>query len=332
MGNDDSGCTDYALEPANDEFLRLTAKTVAEALPGDLAQAERAAVLRDFSAGGYYNVPLAGVPGTRLIVLDDVFLSASYTTCSGKPDPSPGVAELAWLQHQLDAARQQHERVWVLGHIPPGVNFYASARRMLNACGSGKPQMFLGSERLAEILAANADIVRLALFGHTHSDEIHLLTGEINPADSAHPASEIRDAKRTGPGGVPLKVVASITPVNGNRPTFTLATIDPASAELVDYTVIMASNLTGAAATWSPEYTYSTAYGEKVFDGAALGGLISKFQADPGAKSAASQAYLRNYFPGDASSVIKFAWPQYACSMNHDSASSFAACSCAASK
>jgi sphingomyelin phosphodiesterase acid-like 3 len=131
---------------------------------------------------------------------------------------------------------------------------------------------------------------------------------------------------------VPVKVVASITPVNGNRPTFTLASIDPATAALVDYTVIIASNSTGLAATWSSEYTYSAAYHQPAFDAPALASLITGFQADPAAKSPASQAYLRDYFPGDLSSLLQLAWPQYACSMDHDSGQSFTACACAAAK
>lgn len=332
MGNDDSGCTDYALEPTHDEFLGLTARIIAEAFPTDLIPADRETAIRDFSIGGYYSVPLAAVPHTRLIVLDDVFLSTSYTTCSGGTDPTPATAQLAWLLIQLNVARQRHEHVWVLGHIPPGTNFYATVRRLATSCVSGKPQMFLGSERLAEILAENADIVRLAIFGHTHSDEMHLLTTETAAGDAPHPASGIRNTDRVNSAGVPLKIIASITPVNGNRPTFTLAAVDAATATLVDFTVIMASNLTGVDTSWSPEYTYSAAYGKPAFDAGAVSSLIAGFHADPAAGSAASQAYLRNYFPGDISGVIRLAWPQYTCSMDHDSGQSFTACACAAVK
>jgi len=323
MGNNDSGCTDYQLDPSHDPFLALTAKIVAEALPASLPQADRKTVLADFSAGGYYDVPLAGVAHTRLIVLDDLFLSASYATCSGKPDPAPAAAQLDWLEARLAAARKRNERVWVMGHIPPGVNLYATARKLTNVCAGGKAQMFLGSEKLEEVLAGNADVIHLALFGHTHSDEMRLLLPEANTSDPTL-------ALAPKMAGVPLKVVASITPVNGNRPTFTVASVDPATATLVDYTVIMASNLTGIDTTWAPEYTYSTTYHQPSFDAATVSTLIAGFQADPGAKSATSKSYLHSYFPGDVSAIIQFAWPQYACSMDHDSASAFAACTCAA--
>jgi len=321
MGNNDSGCTDYALDPTHDEFLAQTAKIVAEALP----ESDREAVLRDFAAGGYYSAPLpAPLPHDRILVLDDLFFSGKYVTCAGKPDLAPAAAQLAWLAAELEAARTHNEHVWVMGHIPPGVDLISTARKLTNICAGAKPQMFLGSESLATVLARNSDVIRLALFGHTHSDEMRLITPE--PADSGRAASS------SSPIGVPLKIVASITPINGNRPTFTIASIDPATATLVDYKVIVASNVTGVDATWSPEYTYSTAYGEPAFDSASLVSLIAGFQADPSAQSASSQAYLRNYFPGDLSAVIQLVWPQYACSMNHDSAANFSACACAAAK
>jgi sphingomyelin phosphodiesterase acid-like 3 len=333
LGNNDSGCTDYALQPTQDEFLARTASIVAAALPASLSKAETDAVLHDFAAGGYYSAPLAAIPHTRILVLDDLFSSVNYATCGGGHDPAPAAAELAWLETQLAAARQHKEQVWVMGHIPPGVDLYSTARKLTNVCMGGQPQMFLGSESLAEILARNSDIVRLALFGHTHSDEMRLLTPSRDGLAGTEETPAAPDGKRPPApisGGVPLKIVASITPVNGNRPTFTLATIDPSTATLVDYTVVMASNLTGIDTAWSPEYTYSTSYHRPAFDPASLSTLVTGFQADPTGQTPASQAYLRNYFPGDASSLIKFAWPQYACSLNHDSAADFTGCVCAA--
>jgi sphingomyelin phosphodiesterase acid-like 3 len=318
MGNNDSGCGDYELDATHDAFLGLVAKVVAEALPA----ADRAAVLRDFAAGGNYNIPLAGVVHTRLLVIDDLFFSGRYTPCSGKSDPAPAAAQLAWLTEQLATARQQHEQVWVMGHIPPGVDVYASAKKSGNACTGGKPQMFLASDALAELLARNAGVIRLAIFGHTHADEMRLLTPESDSTMSAAQTAL----------GVPLKGIASITPINGNRPSFTLASIDPVSATLLDYSVFMASNSTGVGTTWSKEYTYSTTYHMQAYDSEALTRLIPALQSDHAVKTAASQAYVSNYFPGTPSTALQFVWPQYACSLDHDSAAGFSACACGATK
>jgi len=317
MGNNDTGCGDYGLDATHDAFLGLIANIVSEALPA----ADRADVLRDFASGGNYTVPLAAIPHTRLIVLDDVFLSGKYITCSGKYDPRPAVAQLTWLARQLASARLQKEQVWVMGHIPPGVDVYATARRSGNLCGM-KPQMFLGSEDFAELLARNADIVRLGLFGHTHADEMRLLTPESN--------STMQTVQSML--GVPLKSVASITPIHGNLPSFTVASIDPANATLDDYTVYMASNSTGIGTTWSKEYTYSTTYHKPTYDAVAVKQLMGEFENDHGAKSAASQAYIHNFFPGELSPILQLAWPQYVCSLDHDSAKDFSTCACGATK
>jgi sphingomyelin phosphodiesterase acid-like 3 len=325
MGNNDSGCTDYQLDPTHDRFLTHIAPIVAAALSARTPHSDRTAVEAEFAATGNYTVPLAGVPNTTLIVLDDLYLAPNYAQCGGKPDPAPAAAQIEWLDRQLASARLHRQHVWVMGHIPPGVNLYATARKLTNVCTGGKPQMFLGSEALAEVLARNADIIRLALFGHTHSDEMRLLAPEA-PAEGSV-ASPQQPA--TAPPGVPLKVVASITPVNGNRPTFTLAAIRPATATFIDYTVIEASNTTGIDTAWAPEYTYSSTYHQPAFDSASLRTLISGFQSDPSAHTDASRAYLRNYFPGDLSAILQLVWPQYACSLSHDSAAAFTACSCA---
>jgi len=331
MGNNDSGCGDYQLDSAHDEFLAGIAPIIADALPADFSPANRATTLTDFSTGGYFSVPLAGVPHTRIVVLDDLFFSPKYATCSGKPDPAPAAAQLAWLDAQLSAARTNHEKVWVMGHIPPGVDLYATARKLTNICITGTPQMFLASEALPDLLARNADVVSLALFGHTHSDELRLLT----PEPSAPPTQRTTNTEQptTGTLGVPLKVVASITPVNGNNPSFTVARVDPSTATLVDYTVILASNQTGIATTWAKEYTYSAAYREPAFNPAALTSLIANFRADPTGATPASRTYLTGYAPQSSTGqLLKLVWPQYVCSMDHDSAASFAACACAAAK
>ena len=126
------------------------------------------------------------MPHTRIVSIDDLFFSAKYVTCAdGKQYRSRRLPTHAWLKAQLDSAREHHDRVWVVSHIPPGVDLYATARKLTNVCGGKKPQMFLGSESIGETLAANADIISLALFGHTHMDELRLLAPEDLAATSA---------------------------------------------------------------------------------------------------------------------------------------------------
>jgi len=311
LGNNDSGCADYQLDP-NSAFLRDLAPVVASALP----PSDRAAVLDRFPVDGAYSVSLApALPRTRLIVLNDLFFSRRYRTCAGADDPAPAAASLAWLRQQLVQAQRSGQRVWFMAHIPPGVDPYSTVTKFRNVCAGESPVSFLSSEGLAEQLVQSAPIVRLAIFAHTHMDELRLLTPPAHSASS--PSSSVA-----------VKLVPSISPVDGNNPSFTVARIDPATAVLQDYQVIAASNQTGIGTTWSVEYDYGQAYHEAQFSPHALAQLIAEFENDPHAQSAPSDEYVRHYFVGQSVRELTPFWPQYVCSLAHDTAAAYRACVC----
>jgi sphingomyelin phosphodiesterase acid-like 3 len=315
LGNNDTGCGDYQMD-ANSAFLAAAGKIVLQGLP---ASAEKRRALANFAEGGFYSVTMAApMRKTRLIVLNDLFMSRSYETCGGKRDLTEAAREIGWLGKELDAARRQGQRVWVLGHIPPGVDVYATVRKMKDACGGAGPTMFLSSEELAETLVKHADVVRLGIFAHTHMDELRL----VGPEGVGRKAS----AKEM----VAVKMVGAISPVNGNRSSFTLAMVDPAGATLVDYAVVVASNSTGVGTSWAREYDYSEAYGEASFSPAALVRLLGEFKDDPEAKTEKSQAFIRYFVAGDGSSLIKPLWPEYVCALSRVTSKGFGACACSA--
>jgi sphingomyelin phosphodiesterase acid-like 3 len=71
LGNNDSDCGDYQLDP-DSAFLAEIGKS----LTADFPAKERAEALRTFAEGGYYNVRLpAPIAYTRMLVLDDLFMS-----------------------------------------------------------------------------------------------------------------------------------------------------------------------------------------------------------------------------------------------------------------
>lgn len=217
MGNNDTDCGDYDIDPYG-EFLRHMAEIVVNSLPPNLSQADRATVRADFSAAGYYSTPLAGAPNTRMIVLGDLFMSGSYATCAGKPDAVPAEAELDWLRGQL-AALNPGENVWVMGHIPPGLDLFSSAKKM-------RPVMYLKYD-FNDVLTSQSGVIRVGIFAHTHIDGLSM----IQSADAAHP--------------VTLKVVQAISTDHGNLPTYTLADIDAKTGELLDYTLVTAAKSAG---------------------------------------------------------------------------------------
>jgi sphingomyelin phosphodiesterase acid-like 3 len=310
LGNNDTDCEDYRID-AGSRFLHESGKT----MTADVDSAERGEALRTFAEGGYYSTTIPAVAHARLLVIDDLFLSRRYATCGGKMDAAAGEGQIAWLGKQLAEARSRKEKVWVVAHIPPGVDPYATAMKGFKLCGGGKAEMFLSTGALQETLTAYGDVIQLVLFGHTHMDEMRVL-----------------EAEKNGPAGkaVAAKVVASISPINGNKPSFAVAHVDAATAALVDYDVIAASNATGIDAAWTEEYDFAKAYKETGYSAAAVESLIAGFKADPGAKAGASQSYIRSYGTGMGARTLSLFWPLYVCSLKSEAAEAFNACVCGA--
>ena len=317
LGNNDTGCGDYKLD-AGGAFLAEAGAVFAEGLPA----AARAQAAAEFKATGSYSVEMpAPMRRTRLIVINDLFLSVKYTTCGGKPAPDAAAGELTWLEQQLAAARAAGERVWVMGHIPPGIDPYSTVAKFRDVCGGKPPVTFLADDKLADLLAGYGDVVRLAIFAHTHMDEMRLLRSEESAA-----------AEGAAGRAVAIKMVPSISPVDGNNPTFTTAWVDPATAGLDDYAVVAASNQTGVDTQWTPAYDFGRAYHEAQFSAASVKELIAGFRADGSATTAESQAYIRNYFVGDMSRELSPFWPEYVCALDNHTAKGFAGCVCQAAK
>jgi sphingomyelin phosphodiesterase acid-like 3 len=319
MGNNDTGCGDYH-EDRNSAFLNVVAKIVTASLPPD----DRDENLRDFAIGGFYSAPLPReIPHARILVLDDLFSSSRYTNCANKPGDYAFNQQIAWLRNQIADAREHKQLLWVMAHIPPGIDLYSTLRKGY-VCGKTPAVNFLANEKLGAVLAANDDVIRLAIFAHTHTDELRLINEDSQPADGAEQG---KSGRPVGPG-VAVKMIASISPVNGNNPSFTVARIEPATANLIDYTVYAASNLTGVNATWTKEYTFSETYHQPSFTPATLKLMTEAFRNDPNAASPESNAYLRNVYVGDRALILKPVWPEYTCALTHTSAQSFADCVC----
>jgi sphingomyelin phosphodiesterase acid-like 3 len=305
LGNNDSGCGDYKLDPRSD-FLAESAP----AFTADVPQAQRAQAAAEFAAFGDYNVALpAPFRHARIIAIDDLFESRRYAGCTGKPSPTPATDQIAWLRSQLDAARASGDKAWVVGHIPPGIDPYSTIAHMRNVCSGQPPEMFLSSTALPDALSTYGDVLSLAIFAHTHMDEMRVLA----PSTGGH-------------GPVAIKMIPSISPINGNLPSFTIATVDPATAVLRDYRVIASSDSRGTA--WSQEYDFAAAYSKPDYSSATAANLISTFHADPTASTPSSEAYIRYYFVRNATLPIKVFWPQYTCALGNYTVESYRACVC----
>ncbi|HEY4008981.1 MAG TPA: hypothetical protein VGM11_02435 [Acidobacteriaceae bacterium] len=313
LGNNDSGCGDY-LETPNSDFLKSAATTLA----ADLPDADRASFTESFTHLGDYTLLLpAPIHNSRLIVLQNIFESAHSKACNGESNATPAEEQIAWLRKQLTGARANNEQVWVMAHIPPGVDIYTTYHRYLfapgEACSAKQTLMYLTSGALGDTIAAFGDIVRLALFAHTHMDEIKLLT----PTDGNTALA------------VPAKLVPSISPINGNDPSFMVAQVSPQTATLKDYEVYAAANAQGEH--WNLEYRYSDVYHLPDFSAKSVDQLTSTLIADKTGEDETSRAYERYFLAGGgafAALGLQRLWPEYSCSLRELDPTAFHRCMC----
>jgi hypothetical protein len=173
------------------------------------------------------------------------FLSVHYrNACGSAADGDPGRATLAWLEDELAAAKQAGERVWLLYHIPPGIDGYATLRQ--GSCPSTMipmwDQAYAGA--FLALVKRYADTVVASFAGHTHVDDFRL----------------IADAE--GRFGFAL-ITPAVSPIFGQNPAFRTVAYDAAGG-ILDQTTYDLTNLAqattaagGVSPEWRAEYTFS---------------------------------------------------------------------------
>jgi len=273
-GNNDDECGNYSIYPTG-AFLHDTAEVARK-----LAHADNS-FIGSWEALGSYDVPNPAIHGLRIISLNTVFLSAIYKAadfregCATAPSTAPSDL-LTWLESRLLSARQAHEKVWLMFHIPPGIDSYTTMHKY-QALLKGKPNT--SDERLCTsaivpmwvpkwtaefdgLLEKYQDVVVASFAGHTHSDEFRV----INPL-----AKEPQF----------VLVSAAISPVYNQNPSFRLVTFAK-DGSLVDSTVYYLTNLLFASSTtpgeWRREYTFSEQWKLPKLDGASLAALYNRIQ------------------------------------------------------
>ena len=255
LGNNDEECGDYALQP-NGPFLQDTLDPVEK-----MALVNRDA-MSQWSATGTYVVKNPLAKHHLILVLNSNFWSRRYVnTCGAKADPDPGKATLDWLAGQLKDAEHRGDKVWLVYHIPPGIDGHSSSRAK-QTVPFWKPEYADGFYKL---LDEYRKTIEVNLAGHTHLDDMRLVTTEhaemlvlINPG---------------------------VSPNVGQNPAFRLMTVD-SKARPLDFMTYYIPNFD--AMKWELEYSTRAAYGLKKINAAdyeslystmgAAGGMSDKWQ------------------------------------------------------
>jgi sphingomyelin phosphodiesterase acid-like 3 len=307
LGNNDSLCGDYRLDPQDVLYRGLEDAVMSAAgVRSDKAR-------RNFETFGSFSAVLPGpMRGTRIVVLDDLPYSSRFLSCAGVRAPQVARSQAVWLDQELEAARREKQTVWTVAHIPTGIDPRPTmfpGRGVASICTSRKPVVFQDTEALAGALTSHSDVVKLALFAHTHMDEVRLMRGEK--------------------GSVPAKMVPSVSPVGFNRPSLTVAEVNASTAEMQDYRAYAVEDWTVKGAKFVPAYRFRETYSVGAFSIATIDGLTKSLEGDATGKSDAAQKYIRSYTSGGFSPYgIESKWPVYRCMLRHGDVNGFLQCAC----
>lgn len=136
-----------------------------------------------------------------------VVLNTLIWSTSAKPAIADSVTDpcdqFSFLKSQIANARTSNKKVIIVGHIPPVLDAYTVLQN--TAFSNEETDMFWKSSFQREyegIIAANKDVVKLQIFGHTHLFGIFAFANV----------------------GVPSIILPAISPLFGNTPAYMLST------------------------------------------------------------------------------------------------------------
>ena len=194
-----------------------------------------------------------------------------------------------WLQSQLAQAKLQKNKAWLIFHIPPGIDGYATA----HANDSGAPMKIVPmwkpiyTEQFRRMLAEYHDTVMISLAGHEHTDDFRLIAGTV------------------------VLMAPGLSPVVGQNPAFRVVAFQP-DGKLSDETTYYLSNLEiaahGAAPEWKLEYRFAKDWGVRQLNFRNFNQLYHRVESESAARDRWSTLYSVSHPEGNSITRQTFAW------------------------
>eukprot|EP00931_Biecheleriopsis_adriatica_P058967 TRINITY_DN35206_c0_g1_i1.p1 TRINITY_DN35206_c0_g1~~TRINITY_DN35206_c0_g1_i1.p1 ORF type:complete len:446 (+),score=59.29 TRINITY_DN35206_c0_g1_i1:134-1471(+) len=211
LGNNDLE-EDYAIDDERAECDQPHLKRVAEIWTPALRLTSEAN--KTLACYGYFSID---ADSQMLISLNTVLYSArkrvpsvvKATPSSGSPNAADPLNQLSWLKQQLEDARTHRKKVYITGHIPPGISTDTGQR-------PGWKEHFV--EAYLDVTREFSQTIAAQLFGHEHMASFKLF-----PEDVRSP--------------IPLLMAASVAPQGGHVPSFNVVTYDRLTGALLDIDV-----------------------------------------------------------------------------------------------
>jgi sphingomyelin phosphodiesterase acid-like 3 len=307
LGNNDSDCGDYEITPGG-SYLAETRNMVRRLAGADLLATD---FDRTYAAGGYYAVRHPGLPETLILVVNDILWSTYYRNACGSDGEAAAEAMFAWLRDKLASQKAAGGSVWLVHHIPWGIDPFSTADSKDPACAA-KVVPFLRNpyaEAFVGLLREYRDIVRASYAGHIHTDGYRLLVDDDGSALGLQ------------------KVVPAISPIYYQNPAYQIVTYALDTGIPTDFSTYYLANLDKASLAvrgdWRLEYTFSDAYGVGSYSAESVAAMVKAIEAG----GAAADIYRRLNVVSHGSLSDKDL-PAYVCGMTRLERAGFARCYC----
>ena len=187
--------------------------------------------------------------------------------------------ERAFIEHELRDARAAGDKVYMLGHIPPGV---------INTDVISWNALRNWTQWYSNIADEFSDVIAAHFAGHTHKDEKRIFKGH------------------NGSAAAVAHVLPSVTTQINRNPSVMQFKYDRATFELLDYTVFY-SNVTRANAdgffTFTPFYSALEYYGLADLSAASWQRLFEDMRCDRG--------LFDKYLKANSACILERALPSF---------------------
>ena len=323
-GNNDNDCGNYSVQ-AGGTFLNDTAPITRELADGDYE------FTRAWKALGSFNVPHPTLPDVRIISFNSILFSQKYSALSfshacAQVSSTAAADLIAWLERNLGEAAQANQRVWLMFHIPPGIDGYASSASggsqnqgagpaTSETCRQAIVPMWVPkwTEQFDALLAKYHSTIIASFAGHTHSDDFRL----IGPAGAA------QEFVLIGP---------AISPVYNQNPGFRVVSYSRNGA-VKDQSTYYLTNLKAASSRlkgrWKREYTFTRKWKVRELDAASLSNVYTQVVENEPARAGWLKLYAVS---GPAEHGDKSIVRGLYCAVESLTEESYKECSCTASQ
>eukprot|EP01102_Stenamoeba_stenopodia_P004137 TRINITY_DN1431_c0_g6_i2.p1 TRINITY_DN1431_c0_g6~~TRINITY_DN1431_c0_g6_i2.p1 ORF type:complete len:486 (+),score=97.83 TRINITY_DN1431_c0_g6_i2:47-1459(+) len=229
-------------------------------------------VYQTFVEGGYYRVdpfPDASTTLTLLVIHTNWWSSLCGATVDN-PDPAD---QFNWLQEELQSAMEENRTVWIIGHIPPGIDLFSDSplwQETFVAKYFEVTDEFVGT------------VIKAQLFAHEHKVYFRMQSSKSTSAS------------------MPIQQHSSISPIYNNNPTYRKYTYNKVTYEILDYSDYYL-DITDIEGGWKPlfpsesavtEYQFPSDLGGFFSDGDAWWDFIERMEQSP----QLYQTYINNSF------------------------------------